>query len=234
MTKQQLQAVVIGILAGVGVAVGLAWWSISARPSTEGVRDAVVTTIQRETPESFYVTGVLDITAERSVEETQSIYPELFAAIRQLQPAWPGLDRGTARANVKLSGRVSYGFALDSLRREDIQVGEEGVIEVRIPLLAVHAVEANLETMEIRSSEEGWMQLFDSEVKRQVQQQAMQGAQEALREQAQRRLDESTQPRINTARALETMLTPALEAAGIENPRFRFQIGSNLVLEPEG
>jgi hypothetical protein len=46
------------------------------------------------------------------------------------------------------------------------------------------------------------------------------------------RLDTATQPRVNTAKALEKLLRPVLVAAGVPNPRFRFEIGDELVMLP--
>jgi hypothetical protein len=53
-----------------------------------------------------------------------------------------------------------------------------------------------------------------------------------LRAQAERHLETSVQPAVNTAEALQALLTPPLQAAGLEAPRFRFRVGPDLTLEP--
>jgi hypothetical protein len=54
----------------------------------------------------------------------------------------------------------------------------------------------------------------------------------AFRTQAKERIASATQPRVNTARALEKMLRPPLVAAGVEDPQFRIRIGDRLSLQP--
>jgi hypothetical protein len=55
-----------------------------------------------------------------------------------------------------------------------------------------------------------------------------------MREQADRHLSESQAPRMNAARAVARMLTPALRAAGAPSPRFRVRVGEGAVLELAG
>jgi DNA repair ATPase RecN len=63
-----------------------------------------------------------------------------------------------------------------------------------------------------------------------VRDRALEGVTEALRRQAQRRVRNAAQPRVNTARALEAMLAPALQASGLPDPRFRIHLGNGLVV----
>jgi hypothetical protein len=76
------------------------------------------------------------------------------------------------------------------------------------------------------------MQLFGSQ-EEQAQRDALGGVRDALRRQGQAHLNTATQPRVNTAQALEKLLRPVLRAAGVPNPQFRFEIGDELVLQPE-
>ena len=201
--------------------VVLAVWLFNQRVTEEEVRQTVITTLQAETPASFLVTGVLDITATTTVENTKYLFPDLLR-----------LDLGTTRARVRLPGRVAYGFDVSVLRPEDIVLGEDGVVEVALPDLSVFSVEPELEAMEIET-DVGWARTHARSGQRTTQR-AMQFAQQALREQADKHLQKTTQPRINTAEALQRMLTPALQAAGIDEPQFRFRVGPHLVMEPEG
>jgi len=78
------------------------------------------------------------------------------------------------------------------------------------------------------------MKMFTGDMQDQVRRDALSRVEATLRRQAEARLASSTQPRINTARALQAMLKPALQSAGIEDPEFRFRIGGDLVLSPSG
>jgi hypothetical protein len=207
------------LLVAIGVGIGL--WLKRPRLVEEDVRQVVVTTIQRESPASFLVTGELDIAATVSVENTRVLFPDLIP-----------LSLGTTRASVRVPGRVSYGFDVNALRPESIRLAADGVVEVVIPDLQVYAAEPHLDRMEVETSV-GWARLHARSGQR-AEHTALRHVQEALRRQADAHLESSTQPRLNTAQALTTMLTPPLEAAGLAAPRFRFQIGPELVLESDG
>jgi hypothetical protein len=211
---------VIGLLVmAAGILLGI--WSLRSRFDVEDVRSVVVSTIQREAPASFYVTGYLDITATTTVENTRYLLPDLFR-----------LNLGTSRATVRVPGRVSYGFDIRQLRPEDIHLSEKGLVEVTLPELSIYAVEANLEQMEVQT-DVGWARTHGGSGQ-QVEQRAIQLVQQALRKQAEQHLSSSTQPQVNTAQGLELMLGPPLQAAGVPDPQFRFRIGSRLIMVPEG
>lgn len=207
------------LLVAVGVAIAL-WW---ARPqlTEEEVRRVIVTTVQDESPAAFFVTGTLDITATSTVSNTRVLFPELLR-----------LDLGTTKAVVRLPGRVSYGFDVSHLRPDDIRLQDDGVVEVQVPPLEVHAVEPDLSAMEVETSV-GWARLH-ARSGQDVEQRAMTYAQQALRKQGEQHLEANAQPRINTARALHQLLVPVLETAGWSDPHFRFHLSPDLILEPEG
>ena len=198
------------------------WWQWnSTRVSEEKVRRAVVTTLQQETPASFYVTGTLQLTAATTVRNTKTLLPDLL-----------DFSMGTTEASVRLPGRVSYGFDVRKLHGEDIRLLENGVVEVMLPSLAIHAVAPRLSEMEVKT-DVGWARLYRSSGRR-VEQEAIQVAEKALRQQARQHLDTSAEPQLNTARAIKKMLTPVLQAAGVTDPQFRIRMGPEIVMEPEG
>lgn len=203
------------------VAVYALRWALTARVTETEVQRTVVTTIQAEAPAAFLVTGTLTMTATATVENTKYLFPDVLR-----------LPLGTTRATVRLPGRLAYGFEVASLRTEDIRLGEDGVVEVALPALRVFSVEPDLAAMEMQT-DIGWARLYSRSGQR-TSERALAFAQEALREQGAAHLETSAQPRIHTAEALQTLLTPALEAAGLDAPRFRIRIGPNLVMEPEG
>lgn len=206
------------LLIAVGVGIGVSVSSI--RWSEEDVQQAVVTTLQREAPASFYVTGTLDIYATSTVENTKYLFP-----------AQLGLNLGTTTATVRLPGRAAYGFDVQHLRPEDIAVRGDTVV-VTLPTLSIFSVEPNLEAMDVETSV-GWARLAARSGRR-VAEQAIQNAPAALREQAEAHLRTNRQPLDNTAAALEALLTPVLQAVGLETPQFFFQEATGPVLAPAG
>lgn len=217
--RLSFQVALMLLLVAVGVGLGV-WW-MRPQVTEEEVRASVVTTIQREAPASFYVTGFLDITTTITVENTKYLFPDLFR-----------FDLGTTRSTVRTPGRVSYGFDVRALRPEMIALGDDGVVSVTLPELSVYSVEPDLSEMEVQT-EVGWARMHRSSGQR-VEQRAIRHVQQALREQGEAHLKTSTQARVHTAEALRTLLTPVLEAAGLADPRFRIRVGPALVLQPEG
>lgn len=229
---QRIGGAALAAVVFVGV-VGVLVWLLRPRFDAEEVRRTVVTTIQQEAPASFYVTGTLEVTVTEEVAHTRQLFPTLFALLREAQPSWPSANLATSQATVRVPGRISYGFDVTALDSEDIDVEENGVVHVRLPALSVFATEPYLEHLEVKTETTGWMRLFGDR-EEEAEREALAGLREALRRQGEVRLEEATQPRVNTARALEALLRPALVAAGVPNPRFRFAIDDELVLQPRG
>ncbi len=207
------------ITAVVLILANLGW----LRPSIteEHIRESVVASLQRESDASFYVTGTLDLSTTTTVRNTKLLFPDIL-----------DFDLGTTEAIVRLPGRVHYGFDIRTLTAEHIQVQADGTVAVHIPPLSAYAVEPDLSRMEVQTSV-GWARLYRSSGRR-IEQRALQLANEALRQQAEQHLEDSIQPEINTARALEKLLVPALEAAGISDPKLQIQITPEIILQPEG
>lgn len=223
----------IGLVVFVGALVAFLAWVLAPQFNEEDVRQRVVATLQEEAAASFLVTGTLQITATQTVEQTEHAFPRLAALVRLAQPSWPSFDAATAQATVRVPGRVSYGFDVRALRPEAIEVAPDGRVTVRLPELSIHSTEPDLRALEVKTSSTGWMRLF-GDAEAEVRHAALAGVQDVLRAQARRHLDEAVQPRVNTAEALQALLTPPLVAAGIPHPRFQFQIGPELVMTPDG
>lgn len=222
-----------GLLAGVLLAVGVVvWWQQG--PSESRVRRTVITTVQEEAPASFLVVGTLDLRATVDIDSAQYATPDwLTTVLRYGQPALLPMLRGSARATVRVPGRVSYGFNVQQLKAGMIRVEDDGTIAVDLPELSVHSVEPDLARLRVKSSTDGWMRVFPSAVPEEVRTKALSGVAPAFRTQAERHLATATQPRVNTARALEAMLTPPLTAAGVDRPRFRIWVGERLTMTPK-
>ena len=202
------------------LAAALGLWLSRPRLTESEIRKRVISTIESETAQSFYVTGTLNLTATGTVEDTRYLFPPFR------------LNLGTTTATVRLPGHVTYGFDARELRPEHVSVGPDGLITVTIPPLTILSVEANLHAMEVQT-DVGWARTYAGSGQ-ETTREAMAIAQNILRQQAVTHLSDNTQPRVNTARALEILLTPVLRSAGVAQPRFSFRIGPNIIMQPEG
>jgi hypothetical protein len=206
----------IAVLLALGVVFGIRQLWSPPRIVEQDVRDLVHSTIQRESAASFLVTGFLEVVTTATVENTQVLLPGML-----------DLSLGTTRATVRVPGRVSYGFEAASLRPEMIEV-DGTTIEITQPSLAIYSAEPTLSELEVQT-QIGWARLPATGPA--AERRAIGHLTDALRMQGAAHLRDSVQPRVNTARALEAMLTPVLQAAGIAAPRFRFRIGDGIVVE---
>jgi hypothetical protein len=212
-------AVVLLVLLLVGA---LAWWRAGPGWTVERVRDVVTTTLQEEVPASELVTGRVGVTARREIQDRGR-----FGWL----PGWlgvPGVNFFGAGTRVEVVGQALYGVDVRRITPEMITLTEDGVVEVVLPPLHVVAVEADLSRLRVESHQ-GVMRPGAG---RTLEEEALRDVQDALRAQAQRHIETSDQPALNTARALAATLRPAFIAAGMEDPRFRFRLGDELVLEP--
>lgn len=222
----------IGVLVGLLLAAAVVLWSRG--PSEATVRRTVLTTIQDEAPASFLVTGTLDLSVTVRLDSSEYLTPSwLTYLLQNTQPNALALAQGGAETEVQVPGTVSYGFDVTTLTPTMVTVEEGGLVGVEIPPLSIHSVEPDLERLKVRSETSGWLRLLPSDTPEAVRTRALGAVTDAFRVQAERRIETATQPRINTARALEAMLRPALTAAGVDSPRFRIRVGEDLVLQPE-
>lgn len=232
MTSTQRVAIGGGVVAGL-VLIAVVLWSRG--PSDATVRRTVITTIQDEAPASFLVTGTIDVSVTVRVDSSQFLTPSwLTYLLQKTQPSALALMQGGSETQVRVPGTVSYGFDVRALKPSMITVEDDGEVAVALPSLSVHSVEPDLSALEVRSENSGWMHVLPSGMPDAVRTQALGAVREAFQSQAERRLESATQPRVNTARALEAMLRPPLKAAGVDGPQFRIRVGENLVMQPEG
>lgn len=232
MISKKRTALGMGLLLGLLLAVGVAlWWD---GPSEATVRRTVITTIQDEAPASFLVTGTLELNVTVRVDSSELLTPTwLSFLLENAQPGFLALVQGGAETRVQVPGTVSYGFDVRALDPSMVTVEDDGLVGVELPSLSVYSVGPDLARLKVRTQSTGWMRVLPSDTPGEVRAQALSAVQDAFRTQAERRIDSATQPRVNTARALETMLRPALKAAGVSSPRFRIRIGEDLVMQPE-
>ena len=183
----------------------------------EQVRESVLTTIQREARASFLVTGTLDIVATTTVENTREILPQLL-----------DISLGTSKATVQVPGRAFYGFDVRELKADQIPISGDTLIEIDVPAPRVYSVEPNLSDMRVWT-DRGWARSQASTQR--AERRALALINGALMRQAIGHMQNSVQPHVNTAQALQAMLTPALQSLGLPHPVFRFRVGERIVME---
>lgn len=186
------------------------------RISEQRVRERVVATMQRESRESFLVTGSLDLTVTLTRQNTKVLLPGLL-----------DLSLGEARTTVQVPGRVYYGFDVRKIRANDIHLRGDTVV-LRVPAPSLLSVDVNLSELRVQTSK-GWLRTRASVLE--TEREAVRNLNSAFARQAAEYISASTQPRVNTARALEVMLRPPLAAAGLRTPYFRFALGQQIQLE---
>lgn len=211
-----IAALAVLLLAAIGAALVL---GLRLGRITEAqVRETVTTTIQAERPDAFLVTGTLDMTATVTKATRQVFLPGVF-----------DVDLGTSEATLRVPGKAAYGFDVRTLRPQDVRLLDGGIVEVTLPALSVHTVEPDLSRLEVQTRR-GWLRSSQSVDRMEAQ--ATQQLTAALRRQAEAHLAGSAlQARQHTADALAAMLRPALVAAGMEAPRFRFRADEGVTIE---
>ncbi|MBO6575543.1 MAG: DUF4230 domain-containing protein [Rhodothermales bacterium] len=173
------------------------------------VRTVVVDTFLRERPETFVVTGTVEFTTSVISESDKTLLPGVI-----------NLDLGTTSATVRAPGRAAYGFDASLITAEDIRLQGDTVV-VWLPPLEVFAVEPDLELLE-QQIDVGWARMHRSSGQAQALA-ALRGLQPAMRELAEEFLVTADGPVENSIQAVERILSPALRAAGVENPVFRIE-----------
>ena len=205
--------VIVGLVAG----LRLGWGSWS----TEEVRTAIVSTLQSESPESILVTGSIEVGVTTVSSNT-----------RYLLPGVVPLDLGTTEAVVRVPGRVTYGIDVSELGPERIRL-VDGVLYVSIPEIHIIGVEPDLDELELQTRV-GWARTHAGSGA-DATREAIGKITNAMREQAERHIEDAIQPRINTAHAILDVVSRALHAAGIEVRDVRVEVAPGIVVEqPQG
>lgn len=201
-----------------GLVLALGWMVLGVPRLTEReVRETVMTTLQSEAPESFLVTGSLQSSATSTGQSQWRI--------RVLN-----IPLGRTEVRVQIPGRMTYGFELADLRPEDIRFDPSGIVEIQLPRVQVQTVEPILEEASVEVRTTGTDRIGTDAIQSTVER-SFREVRPALRRQAERHLETADQPRINTAQALQRMLSTPLEAAGVTDARFRFILAPGDTLE---
>jgi hypothetical protein len=216
----KLRPYLIPLLFVAGVAaMAILVRSIPRLPRLTGteVREAVYTAIQSEADTTFVITGFIDVVAATRSEDSRVLLPELL-----------NLSLGTTRATVRVPGRVAYGFDARDFNREMIRVRGD-TVEIELPIVRVFSAEPDLSRMEVETST-GWAR--PATTAQNAQRRAVELLTEALRRQGEAHVQQSSQPQVNTARALRRIAEPVVVNMGIAHPHFRVYLGEGLLMEP--
>ena len=228
---RHLRRLLLLLLFGGGIALGL--WLSPSSPSDERIRETIMTSLQQEADTTVFVTGYLEISTRLTFEETRR-FPRSGELPRYTVPFFraagsPQINLGTNRTSMQVPGRISYGFSLEKLRSEDIEIIDRRTIRVSIPELEVYSAEPHLEDLAL-DTELGWARWSSSG--RELEQRALGAIRKTLQQQGREHLRQSDQPAVNTMQGLKRLLTPTLRTAGIDDPRFEFYTASRHVTLP--
>ncbi len=213
--------IALGLAIAFTVGVIAAQWMRLPRITEEEVRQTVLTTIEREAPASFLVTGTLDLTATVTMQSEKTLLPGVL-----------NLDLGTTTATVRAPGRATYGFDVRRLRPEHVRLEGDTLVVVTIPALEVLSVEPDLGRLDVQT-DVGWARLESSSGKR-MERAALARLNSAMRQQARAHVaGPALEPRRNTARAIRAMLGPAFALTGHGDLQFAFQLAPDLVMRGE-
>ncbi len=208
-----------GLVLIAATIIAIIVWRMRPRITDEVVDGMVTAAIQQEARAAFLVTGYLDINAQAKIENTMRLLPGLL-----------NLSVGSTSVTARAPGRVHYGFDVKEITADRITLMEDGIVEVVVPEPTVYSVSPDLERLEIETSV-GWTRLTDNS-RTEVRDRALGLMQQNMRAQAVNHLRTSDQPSVNSADAMYALLRPVLQAGGMKNPRFRFRIGRELIMEP--
>ena len=223
--RRRLAGVVLGLVIAALVAVIVVLGVMIGRGGAldeEEVESAMLSTLQSEASEEFLVTGRLTSSLSGS-------------SARRWRIKLLNVETGRAEVGVRVPATMTYGFSLGDLEPGDLDFQEGGVVEVRLPPLAVFSVEPELEEADVDIDLSGQARLTPSLTERTLEQ-TLRRVRPALRAQAEDHLRTSDQPAINTARTLSRMLATPLEAAGVDVAavRFRFVVAPGDTLDVSG
>ena len=182
------------------------------------VQRTVITELRSENPAAFLVTGIIELTADITEENTKYFFPEYFD---------DSFSLGTTRSNVRLPGRVTYGVNLQGLDASHISYVADSLVIINLPKIEIQSVEADLASMQVWT-DVGWARLH-SRSGRAVERRAMIEANEALRTQGDMFVQTNPQALRNTELAFANLLRPVLLNLGIKNPVVRCQYVPDLL-----
>ena len=210
-----LLAVLLVLLGG-----GLALWLGRPAWTAEEVEEVVIATLVSEEADQFLVTGRFRFRMFRRVSEERFV--ELF----------PALSFGTTEVEVRVPAVATYGIDLAELSGEDIDVAPDGLVTVRVPDVQTDVVDLRLDQLEMRTRA-GWARTYRGSGQR-VARTALRSLRGDVDGRARALLQRRPETaRENTIAALEGLIRPVVEAAGVEAPRFRFVFGADAVFEPD-
>lgn len=186
-------------MIGAGILIGISWQVPSL--TKHQVENLAFTTIVQEADTTFFVTGYYDLDTTVRVKDDKTMW---------------GISLGTTEVNLRVPGRVSYGFNIGQLKREDIQVLQGDTVLVLVPPMSIYSVEPYLEKMDMQT-EVGWARLYAYSGQA-LEHQAMKRVPSQMRGVAENRLKTSKNTYKNTEKAIRRIVTPMLQSVGMTNP----------------
>ncbi len=204
-------------VAGIAIASILLFPRFRAPALTERITaEQIHAAVHREADTTFVISGYLEVVATVRSQDTRVLLPDLL-----------NVPLGTTRATVRVPGRVAYGFDLGALTPQMIRVRSD-TVEVDVPPVSIFSTEPDLSRLEVETTT-GWARR--PVTAQEAERRAVQMLVTALERQGEAHLAGSSQPRVNTGRALQALLTRVATGLGMQAPVVRVRLGEGMVLE---
>jgi hypothetical protein len=200
----KIYGIVFGIILAVLLIVGGIFIGMSMKmPSltSHQLQQLAFTTITQEADTTFFVTGYYDLDVTTRVKDNKTLW---------------GISLGTNEVNLRVPGRVSYGFNIGQLKQDDVQILKGDTVVVRIPKVGIFSVEPYLNKMDMQT-QVGWARLYAYSGQA-LEHEAVKRLPSEMRNVAENRLQTTKQPYQNTEKSLRRLLTPIFQAVGIAKP----------------
>ncbi|MBN8589757.1 MAG: DUF4230 domain-containing protein [Rhodothermia bacterium] len=200
-------AIVAILLLIIGLFVGWSIRGFSFGLNNQQLREVVVSTLQVEADTTYLVTGYLGMEVTKKIVDEKTLW---------------GIPMGTTEVQVRVPGRVTYGFPIGQLRADDIEINGQN-ITVYIPPVGVFSVEPELAKMDIQTKL-GWAR-FQAFSGKHLEHRAIKSIPAEMRQIGEERLIKAeSKASENTVKAIRRILVPVLSAAGMQNPQIQVRL----------
>jgi hypothetical protein len=209
--------VLLTAVAGIALATILLFPRFRTPVLTERITaEQIHAAVQREADTTFVVSGYLEVVATVRSQDTRVLLPDLL-----------NVPLGTTRATVRVPGRVAYGFDLGAVTPQMIRVRGD-TVEVDVPPVSIFSTEPDLSRLEVETTT-GWARR--PVTAQEAERRAVQMLVTALERQGEAHLASSSQPRVNTGRALQALVSRVAAGLGMPAPVVRVRLGDGMVIE---
>lgn len=190
-----------------GSVIGWSMRGITFGLSSEQVREVVMRTLQVEADTTYLVTGYLGMEVTKKISDDKTLW---------------GIPMGTTEVQVRVPGRVTYGFPIGQITSKDIEVTGENIV-VYIPPVGIFSVEPEMNKMDVQTKV-GWAR-FQAYSGKHLEHKAIRSIPDEMRQIGEERLIKAEgKASENTVKAIRRILVPVLTATGMQNPTIQVRL----------